>query len=572
MKKWLGFVTAVACLCLLFLGNTVSAAEVSSSVDDIAYVDVSAKRLVLKYEDFSSSGYTYTVTNTATGDAVASGSVDSGKSRLNINLGDNYSSDTQYKLVLTGSNGDTLTVNYLTAQAVGELKATKKSDNSMLTSWTVSSTSTYDGYYVLLTSGSSSPTVKVSATATSGSSTSKSIASSKLSNMTYTVHLISYKKVGGTIYCGQGLTTSIDYVVKPGKVTGVTVTAKTNGAKLTWNKVSGATYYNIYKCKTSSGTYKSVKTKVTGTSATVTGLSAGKNWYFKVVAVTKVGSTKATGAKSSAVKTYVPVDAGKGTGLTLTQDSNNNLAIKWNKTSKATGYRIYYKKKTGLTYQKLGSTKKTTYSLTKLDADTKYNIYVVAYTTVGSKKYLSNQTSKTLTVKPSKYLEKNYYILQAKKVRTIGYSGSKCIYTTKKYSTEVKEAFVNYKGYSSKTKYLIWISHYTQQVSIFKGSKGNWKMIRTFICATGTASNHSPIGVYKITYKESGWYYTNSKELYVTHWCGRNSFHTRPLYNDGTVKTATIGKPASHGCVRCYNQDAKYIYDNMPIGTTVVSY
>ena len=189
-----------------------------------------------------------------------------------------------------------------------------------------------------------------------------------------------------------------------------------------------------------------------------------------------------------------------------------------------------------------------------------------------NKVYLSSKTSKVITVTPRQYRDKNYNKLLASQVRSIGYVGNKCIYTTKKYSTEVKTAFVNYKGYSSKTKYLIWISHYTQQVSIFEGSKGKWKMIRTFICATGTAKNHSPRGVFKITYKEKGWFYTSTKELYVTHYKGRNSFHTRPLWNNGSVQNPTIGKPASHGCVRCYNQDAKYIYDKMPIGTTVVSY
>ncbi len=70
-------------------------------------------------------------------------------------------------------------------------------------------------------------------------------------------------------------------------------------------------------------------------------------------------------------------------------------------------------------------------------------------------------------------------------------------------------------------------------------------MIRTFICATGTAKNHSPRGVFKITYKEKGWFYTSTKELYVTHYKGRNSFHTRPLWNNGSVQNPTIGKPAS---------------------------
>ena len=298
----------------------------------------------------------------------------------------------------------------------------------------------------------------------------------------------------------------------------------------------------------------------------------GTDWWFKVVAVSQAGGKTVIGTQSNAVLAKIPVVAGQVRNVQLSFDSKKNLALTWSRTAKATSYHILYKKAADSKYKILIKTKKSNYSLAKLKADTKYNIKVQAVTRIGNKVYLSSKTSKVITVTPRQYRDKNYNKLLASQVRSIGYVGNKCIYTTKKYSTEVKTAFVNYKGYSSKTKYLIWISHYTQQVSIFEGSKGKWKMIRTFTCATGTAKNHSPRGVFKITYKEKGWFYTSTKELYVTHYKGRNSFHTRPLWNNGSVQNPTIGKPASHGCVRCYNQDAKYIYDKMPIGTTVVSY
>jgi len=188
------------------------------------------------------------------------------------------------------------------------------------------------------------------------------------------------------------------------------------------------------------------------------------------------------------------------------------------------------------------------------------------------KKYRSPLGSNVVTLVPSQYVKENYTQLLASKVRTIGYHRYRCDYTTKKYSKDVKLAYVNYKGFTSKTPYLIWVSHYTQQTTIFKGSKGKWKIIRSFTVGTGKASTHSPRGIFKIRYKEPGWYYNYTMELYVSHYAGRNSFHTRPLYRGGGVATATIGRPCSHGCVRCYNQDARYIYKNIPVGTTVVSY
>jgi len=50
-------------------------------------------------------------------------------------------------------------------------------------------------------------------------------------------------------------------------------------------------------------------------------------------------------------------------------------------------------------------------------------------------------------------------------------------------------------------------------------------------------------------------------------------FHSR-LYEPGTtnVNDARIGFPVSHGCVRMYDEDVAWIYDNIAVNTTVVVY
>ena len=136
-------------------------------------------------------------------------------------------------------------------------------------------------------------------------------------------------------------------------------------------------------------------------------------------------------------------------------------------------------------------------------------------------------------------------------------------YTTKDYTTEVKENFVNKKGYSSKTKYLLFISHYTQRVYLFKGSKGKWDLQKTYRCATGKASTKTPRGVFKITKKAKR---TPAGSKYVSYFKSWNAFHARPF------GSTTMGKPASNGCIRLYDKDAIYIYKKIPKRTTVVSY
>lgn len=574
-KKHLGIVALfILCFSFALAGKSAKAATTpqETSVSKIAYVDASG-RLVLKFADFSDAGYTYTVTNEKTGDKTDTAQLASKKGVLTVSLGQLYSAKTGYKLILTSKdNTKKLTVHYYTGKALGSYSIKQKSNDSVKASWTVSD-KIYTGYSLELYLGENS-TVAQKRISVGKTAASASIASSSLKNARYYTYLIGQTTLNNnkTVYYGQGMLKTFDYVKKPAKVKGVKAVPNANAAKLSWNAVSNASYYTVYKSTKSSSGYKVAKSKCTSTSLKIKGLTGGKKYYFKVVAVSQAGGKTVIGTQSNAVLAKIPVVAGQVRNVQLTFDSKKNLALTWSRTAKATSYHILYKKAADSKYKILIKTKKSNYSLAKLKADTKYNIKVQAVTRIGNKVYLSSKTSKAITVTPRQYRDKNYNKLLASQVRSIGYVGNKCIYTTKKYSTEVKTAFVNYKGYSSKTKYLIWISHYTQQVSIFEGSKGKWKMIRTFICATGTAKNHSPRGVFKITYKEKGWFYTSTKELYVTHYKGRNSFHTRPLWNNGSVQNPTIGKPASHGCVRCYNQDAKYIYDKMPIGTTVVSY
>lgn len=574
-KKHLGIVALfILCFSFALAGKSAKAATTpqETSVSKIAYVDASG-RLVLKFADFSDAGYTYTVTNEKTGAKTDTAQLASKKGVLTVSLGQLYSAKTGYKLILTSKdNTKKLTVHYYTGKALGSYSIKQKSNDSVKASWTVSD-KIYTRYSLELYLGGNS-TVAQKRISVGKTAASASIASSSLKNARYYTYLIGQTTLNNnkTVYYGQGMLKTFDYVKKPAKVKGVKAVPNANAAKLSWNAVSNASYYTVYKSTKSSSGYKVAKSKCTSTSLKIKGLTGGKKYYFKVVAVSQAGGKTVIGTQSNAVLAKIPVVAGQVRNVQLTFDSKKNLALTWSRTAKATSYHILYKKAADSKYKILIKTKKSNYSLAKLKADTKYNIKVQAVTRIGNKVYLSSKTSKVITVTPRQYRDKNYNKLLASQVRSIGYVGNKCIYTTKKYSTEVKTAFVNYKGYSSKTKYLIWISHYTQQVSIFQGSKGKWKMIRTFICATGTAKNHSPRGVFKITYKEKGWFYTSTKELYVTHYKGRNSFHTRPLWNNGSVQNPTIGKPASHGCVRCYNQDAKYIYDKMPIGTTVVSY
>ena len=139
-----------------------------------------------------------------------------------------------------------------------------------------------------------------------------------------------------------------------------------------------------------------------------------------------------------------------------------------------------------------------------------------------------------------------------------------------------KESFVNAKGYSSSSQYLIWVNIGTQHTSVFQGSQGNWKLIRSGLVSTG-ASDGTPRGVFKTTYKQTNWTTSSyTVKPVVRFYGGGYAFHSR-LYKPGTTTLKAgnsngVGYPLSHGCVRMQADDIQWLYDNVPNGTTVVVY
>ncbi|MGW2748147.1 chitinase [Streptomyces sp. NPDC001450] len=93
----------------------------------------------------------------------------------------------------------------------------------------------------------------------------------------------------------------------PSTPSGLSVSGTTSSSvSLSWSAVSGATGYNVYRDGTK-------VTAVTGTSATVTGLSASTSYSFQVTATNSAGES----AKSAAVTGTTAASGGGGGGGTL---------------------------------------------------------------------------------------------------------------------------------------------------------------------------------------------------------------------------------------------------------------
>ena len=568
-RRHLGVPTAFCLILsmLFLLGCSVRTNAAEVKVKHIAYVD-SAGRLVLKYEDFSKKGYTWKVYRKKV--CIKKGKQVFGSKALMIDLGENYKKNSLYKLILSGKgNKRKLAVYYFTGKYLNSFSVNKSSSGALNFRWFNGEDSPYKVIAAGLTA-SPLDTSFLAQVRTAGTNSSMDLAASKLKNGSYQVHLLSlfdYKKK--TVY-GEGLMLPYDYIAQPGKVIGLRSVINPDSVTLSWDTVSDVSGYNVFQ-QGDDGTYQKISDNQQGTSITVPNLTGGKTYRFKIAAVSAVGNKTMEG-KSALVQVTVPKIASAPLKLLLDVAKGGNIKVRWSTVPDADFYRLYYKTPDMSEFKLFGKTRNTEQVLHKLQPDTQYSIKVYSCTSSQGQVYESSLSSPVQTFVPKEYLGANQWKLAAANVRSVHYGRNRVTYTTKKYPKEVRTAFVNYKRYKSKTNYLIWVSLYTQQCSIFQGSQENWKLIRSFTIASGTARNHTPTGVFKLQYKEKGWFYNYTKELYVSHFKGRNAFHTRPLDNNGSVCTPTIGRPASHGCIRCYNDDARFIYKKIPIGTTVVSY
>ena len=148
-------------------------------------------------------------------------------------------------------------------------------------------------------------------------------------------------------------------------------------------------------------------------------------------------------------------------------------------------------------------------------------------------------------------------------------------YTTQHYSTAAKEYYVNnIRNWSSNTGYLIWVSLWTQEVNVFKGSKGNWTLVRSDPCSSGANYCPTPVESVTILYKVPCWYYTNYYCHHVSVFDSARGFHSWPIKNGttSTVYDPAMGWPNSQSCIRMKDEATTWIYDNMPVGTAVEIY
>ena len=122
----------------------------------------------------------------------------------------------------------------------------------------------------------------------------------------------------------------------------------------------------------------------------------------------------------------------------------------------------------------------------------------------------------------------------------------------------------------SNTNNYILVNLSEQRVYIFYGTNHNWKLINTFSCASGrpetpTINGHFFLGV-------KGPYFKSGETVYCKYFSqisGNYLFHSILYDKSGNILDGDLGAVASHGCIRLALENAKYIYESIPIGSGI---
>ena len=331
------------------------------------------------------------------------------------------------------------------------------------------------------------------------------------------------------------------------KLSGVTSSA--SGRTVKWSAVSGASGYAVYR-KPAGGDWKMIGTTTSKSYTDKSALSAGKAYYYTVRAYKGSVSTAKSHKYSAQYWSYFDSEGVKATYLATPKlsgvtSSASGRTVKWSGVSGASGYAVY-RKPSGGDWGIIGTTTSKSYTDKSAASNKRYYYTVRAY--VGNKD----------TALKNKYSSVYWSGYDSKGVTDIDAIQAKMISRANQYS--------------SSTKWLLMADVKNNYVGVFNGKKGSWTQKKYWRCSSGALSTPTPTGTYTVTGKGYSFGHGYTCYYYAQFW-GDYLFHSVKYYQ-GTrvIMDGRLGMNISLGCVRLDINNAKWIYDNIPLGTKVVIY
>ena len=128
--------------------------------------------------------------------------------------------------------------------------------------------------------------------------------------------------------------------------------------------------------------------------------------------------------------------------------------------------------------------------------------------------------------------------------------------------------------YSSSTNWFIVVDDARTKVIVYHWESGDWLPVHVYNCSTGSYSTPTPKGLFNVVYKEYSFGDDTHTCYYATCFAwGDYLFHSiiyRP--NSFNVLDGTMNGHVSQGCIRMNIWEAQWIYDNIPLRTSVYIY
>ena len=165
--------------------------------------------------------------------------------------------------------------------------------------------------------------------------------------------------------------------------------AKSGKIQLTWDAVEGAVSYKVYRATSKEGKYSLMKT-LSNTVYTNTNATAGKYYYYKVVAVAEDGSES---APSNIVGRTCDLPQPVVTASNVTK--TGKVKLTWEPVEGAVEYKVYRAASKNGTYSLTKTLTNTTYTNTNAVAGTKYYYKVVAVAEKSAANSAATQVSRT---------------------------------------------------------------------------------------------------------------------------------------------------------------------------------
>ncbi len=196
------------------------------------------------------------------------------------------------------------------------------------------------------------------------------------SGKTYQFTVRCVNSAGTSFASDSAAAKSIQYIATP---VISSLTLGTTGVNVKWSAVSGAAKYRVFY-KQSGATSWTKAGDTTSTAYTVGSLNSGKTYYFTVRCVNAAGTAFTSGLNS----TGSSIRFVKAPVLSSVQNTATGATLKWQASSGATKYRVFYKVSGASSWTKAGDTTGTSYTVNGLVSGKTYIFTARCLNTAGT--------------------------------------------------------------------------------------------------------------------------------------------------------------------------------------------